>query len=41
MALWAGVSARETGQVVLWVFCGVFALMIVVILSFISNLEDK
>ena len=41
MAVWSGATAKDTGNPLLWIFCGVFSLMVVVILSFMSNLEAR
>ena len=39
MAVWTGVVAKDTGNLILWVFAGAFGLMIVLIFSYITNME--
>lgn len=41
MAVWSGGTAIRTGNPLLWVFCGAFCLMIVVIMSFITSKEVR
>jgi hypothetical protein len=41
MAVWSGRSAFDTGNPLLWVFCGAFCLMVVVVLKFITSSEVR